>query len=160
MLPKRRTSRTRARLRHPNHSRGLVAAGLWVCRGLALLWVAGWSAFTAYAAAPSFGLEPDLILPVALFGLGVLLPVLLAWVFPRFGGLVLVGLGVFAYTLVHSEASRVGVVVPAVSLGSAFLALGSAAGWQRWRTRRKALRIARNLERVPANSQTNSQTNS
>ena len=138
------------RYRHPNHARGLTGLGLWVWRSLALVWAAGWTAFTAYTAAPHFGSEPELALVAVGFGLGALGPVLLAWAFPRFGGLVLVGLGVFAAAWAHSESSRVGIVVPALGLGAGFLVLGTSAAWQRWRTRRKAVKLVRRMERQSA----------
>lgn len=128
----------------PNHSRGLTRLGLWLCRAASLLWAAGWIALTASVV---WGQS----LHETLIGIGsgavVLVPVMLAWKFPRFGGLVLVGLGVCAKLWAESQTAIVGLAVPGVGLGAAFLLLGTSASFQRWRTRRKALKIARNLER-------------
>ena len=147
MLSISRFKPRRPRLGNPNHARGLTRLGLWSARGLALLWAAIWIAFTASVV---WGQPPlDLLVGVA-SGAMILVPVIAAWALPRFGGLILLALGVLVWLWADSEASRVGVIVPALGLGSAFLALGTAASWQRWRTRRKALKIARKMERAPA----------
>lgn len=139
-LPRPRLPRT------PNHARGLTAFALWLARALALLWAAAWIAFTASVV---WGQDLTQTLIGTASGAMILVPVVLAWAFPRFGGLVLVGLGALAWLWADSETSRVGIVVPALSLGGAFLILGSGAAWQRWRTRRKAVKLVRNLERAP-----------
>ena len=133
--------------RNPNHARGVTALALWGARALALAWAAAWIAFTA-SVVWGQGWSQTLLGTAA--SAVILVPVVTAWAFPRFGGLVLGALAVLAWLWADSEASRVGIVVPAAGLGGAFLALGSSAAWQRWRTRRKALRIARRLEREPA----------
>jgi len=136
----------RPRNSSPNHSRGLTCLGLWAARAAALLWAAAWIAFTTSVVWDNPGLEP--ILGIA-SGAVVLGPILLAWFFPRFGGLVLLGLGGLAWLWADSQASRVGLVVPGIGLGATFLALGVSASWQRWRTGRRALKIARRLDRPP-----------
>ncbi|VAX42555.1 hypothetical protein MNBD_PLANCTO03-1344 [hydrothermal vent metagenome] len=128
----------------PNHSRGLTRLGLWGCRVLALVWAAGWIAFTAQTV---WGQGWDQTLLGTVSGAAVLVPVMLAWMFPRFGGLVLVGLGVCAKLWADSQTAIVGLAVPGVALGTAFILLGTSAAFQRWRTRRKALKIARTLDR-------------
>ncbi len=128
----------------PNHSRGLTRLGLLACRAIALVWAAGWIAFTASVVWDQNWHET--LLGVA-SGSIVLVPVLLAWVFPRFGGLVLVGLGVCAKLWFDNQAAIVGLAVPGVGLGAAFLLLGTSASFQRWRTHRKAVKIARTLDR-------------
>ncbi len=133
----------------PNHSRGLTRLGLWGCRAVAMVWAAGWIAFTAQTVWAQ-GLQQAFIGTAS--GAVVLVPVLLAWRFPRFGGMVLVGLGVFAKLWADSQAAIVGLAVPGVGLGAVFLLLGTSASFQRWRTRRKALKIARNLERSSVDS--------
>lgn len=132
--------------RSPNHARGLTALGLWASRGLGLAWAAAWIAFTASVV---WGQPLGQTLIGTASGAVILVPVLVAWAFPRFGGMVLLGLAVIAYSWAESEAARLGIALPALGLGSAFFVLGSGAGWQRWRTRRKALKIARRLEREP-----------
>lgn len=130
--------------RSPNHARGLTALALWGARALALLWAGAWIAFTLSVV---WGQDPIQTLFGGAAGAVILVPVLTAWAFPRFGGLVLVGVGTLAWLWAESESSRVGIVVPAISLGGAFLVLGSSAAWQRWRTRRKAVRLVRRMER-------------
>jgi len=134
----------RFRCSSPNHSRGLTRLGLWGCRVLALVWAAGWIALTAQVV---WGQGVVQTLLGTLSGAAVLVPVLLAWMFPRFGGLVLVGLGVCVKLWADSQTAIVGLAVPGVALGTAFLLLGASAAFQRWRTRRKALKIARTLDR-------------
>lgn len=128
----------------PNHSRGLTRLGLWTCRAAALLWAALWIAFTAYTVWGE-GWRQTLLGTAS--AATALVPVLLAWAFPRFGGLVLMGLGVCAKLWLESQAGVVGIAVPAIGLGVAFLTLGTSAAWQRWRTLRRALKIARGLDR-------------
>jgi|GEM_PF-2905312 len=74
----------------------------------------------------------------AAFCLGVWSLAIGAWRKPRVGGLVMAGVGVWAWTFFHSRAAMVGLSMPAILLGLGFLWLGAVEARRRRRESRAA----------------------
>ncbi|MFG0258822.1 MAG: hypothetical protein ACF8LK_00605 [Phycisphaerales bacterium JB041] len=101
---------------------------------VALLWALTWSAFVV---ASVIG-EPwrGWVIAAAFF-VGVWSLALGAWRWPRAGGLVMTGVGLWSWSFFHSRAAMVGLSLPAIMLGLGFLWLGAMEARRR-RARRAA----------------------
>jgi hypothetical protein len=108
-----------------------------VVGAIASCWAAAWSAFVI---ASAMGDDWRGHLIAAGFLAAVWAPVIAAWRLPCVGGLALASLGLWGWGFFHSRAALVGLSIPAILHGLAFVTLGVAAAWQRSRSRRRAAR--------------------
>lgn len=99
----------------------------------ASVWGAGWSTFVAFGAP---GGDWRGLLIAGAFCAAAVCPVLLAWRFPRIGGVVLLLVGLGLAQVVHSRAAMVGAAIPAMALGLGLLLTG-VLGARRPRRRRR-----------------------
>ncbi len=110
---------------------------LWLLRATTLLWAGAWSAF---AIAGAIGGEWRGYLIAIGFGACVWAPALLAWRWPRVGGAAMAALGVWSWGFFESRSAMVGLSIPAVFFGTAWVLSGIGGAWRRARARRRARR--------------------
>lgn len=128
-MMKHRSESVRPRPVRARRLRGLARRLLVVA---AMLWSSLWSTFVIASVVG----EPwrGWVIGAA-FCLGVWSLALGAWRRPRFGGLVMAAVGVWAWTFFHSRAAMVGLSMPAILLGLGFFWHGAVEARRRRRAR-------------------------